>query len=71
MAHVQAAGDIGRWDHDAIGLLTIGGSKVITFFPGFVPALFDSMGVVSLIHGIVFVFYRNQAAIIQEILASP
>ncbi len=59
MTHVQATSHIGRRDHDAIRLLTTARSKVITFFPGFVPALFDGVGVISLIHGIVFVFYKE------------
>jgi hypothetical protein len=48
--HVQAAGDIRRRDHDAIGFAFAGRRKVSFLLPGFVPVLFDSVRVVSLFH---------------------
>ena len=52
MAHMQAACDIWRGDHDAVrGAFTTGG-KVALVFPGLVPGLLYGVGVVSLFHEI-------------------
>ena len=51
VAHVQIAGDIGRRDHDAIGAALARRRKMALLFPGFVPRLFDCLGLVSLFHG--------------------
>ena len=53
--HVQAAGDVGRRDHDAVGIAVIAriafrGEEAV-IFPVLVPALFDIVGVVAFIHG--------------------
>ncbi len=38
VAHVQGTGDVGRWDHDAVGILVITllglGGEIAVFFPG-------------------------------------
>ena len=49
--HVQAAGDIRRRDHDAIGFTFTGRRKVSPLLPGFIPVLLDGVRVVGFFHG--------------------
>jgi hypothetical protein len=51
VAHVQAAGNIRRWDDDAVGLTVALGRKIAPFFPGLVPVIFELLWLVSLFHG--------------------
>src|SRR5690606_17647662 len=50
VTHVQAAGDVGRRDHDAVGITLAGGLEVAALFPGVVPVLLDGLGVEGLVH---------------------
>jgi len=59
VTHVQAAGDVGRRDHDAVGValtLWLVGRAIASRFeiavllPGLVPLLFDGLGVESFFH---------------------
>ncbi len=51
VTHVQAAGDIGRRDHDAIAPVAVApGREVAVLLPALVPGLFDRMRVVGLLH---------------------
>ena len=50
MAHVQAAGYIGRRDHDAIGRALATGGEIALFFPLLIPAGFDIGGLVGFVH---------------------
>src|SRR3569833_1638883 len=50
MAHVKAARDIGRRNHDAVGWAVTLRSEITVLFPNLIPALFDRVGVVSLVH---------------------
>src|SRR3569623_29027 len=50
MNNVQAARDIGRWDHDAIGRAVALRSEISVLFPNLIPSLFDRVGVVRLVH---------------------
>ena len=50
VAHVQAAGDVGRGDHDAVGTALARGLEVAALFPGAVPVLLDGLGVEGLVH---------------------
>ena len=45
------AGDVGRRNHDAVGIALTGGSEVVVRLPLLVPVLFDLVGLVSLVHG--------------------
>jgi hypothetical protein len=50
VAHVQAAGDVRRRDHDAVRVVAGGGGgKVTPFLPNPVPSLFQGLGVVVLV----------------------
>ena len=51
MAHVQAAGHIGRWNHDRKRRALAGGGETVVGFPALVPAGFDLFGLVGLFHG--------------------
>ena len=51
VAHVQAAGHIWRRDHDAVGLALAARLEMAAVFPALVPALFDGLRVVGLVHG--------------------
>ena len=51
VAHVQAAGYIGRWNHDRKGLALAGRGETVVGLPAFVPAGFDLFGLVGLFHG--------------------
>ncbi len=53
VAHVQGARHVGRRDHDAVGLVVPGRSKVAGLFPMPVDALLNGRRVVSLVHGLV------------------
>ena len=50
VAHVQAAGDVGRRNHDAVGVAFTGGCEVTLLFPGLVPGFLDIVGLVGLVH---------------------
>ncbi len=50
VAHVQAAGDVGRRDHDAVGLALAARREVAVLLPGLVPGLLDGLRVVGFIH---------------------
>ena len=51
MPHVQAAGDIGRRNHDAVGGIFAGaGREPALVLPGLIPALFQGLGVVIFVH---------------------
>ena len=50
VSHVQAAGDIRRRDHDAVGRGVSGGLEIALIFPGLVPALLDGVRIVGLVH---------------------
>src|SRR5690554_2419229 len=52
VAHVQAAGDVGRRDHDGVGLALTGGGEAAIGLPALVPAGFDLLGLVGLVHGV-------------------
>ena len=56
--HVQAAGDVGRGDHDAVGgagrprrgcRVGRGGGEIAALLPGAIPGLFQGLGVVVLV----------------------
>ena len=51
VAHMQAAGDIGRRDHDAIRCAVATGRKVAVFFPCVVPVTFNTGRLVGFLHG--------------------
>ncbi len=51
--HVQAAGDVGRWDHDAVGLLSALRSEISFGLPLLVPASFNFGGLERFIHNCV------------------
>ena len=52
VAHVKAARDVGRRDHDAVGTgARVGGPEIAVFLPPLIPALFDGMRFVRLFHG--------------------
>ena len=51
VAHVQAAGDVGRRNHDRVGLALARRGEVAFSLPAFVPAGFDLLGLVGLVHG--------------------
>ena len=48
--HMQASGDIGRRDHNTVGVFATLGGEVTRLFPCLVPALFYGVGIVGLIH---------------------
>ncbi len=50
MPHMQAARDIGRRDHDAIGIALAGGPEIALVFPGLIPGGFDLLRLVGFIH---------------------
>ncbi len=50
MAHVQAAGDVRRRDHDGVGLARTLGREIVVRFPGLVPGSLDGVGLVGLVH---------------------
>ncbi len=50
MAHVQAAGDVRRRNHDGVGLACTLWSEIVFGFPGVVPGSFDGVRLVGLIH---------------------
>ena len=52
VTHVQAARDIGRRNHDAVGLTLATRLEVAIFFPYPVPGLLYFPGVVGLIHSL-------------------
>ena len=54
MPHVKAAGDIGRWDHDAVGRAISGGGEIPFFLPGLVPLAFNVRRLKCFIHGFPF-----------------
>ena len=51
VAHVQAAGDIRRWQGNGVGRACALRSKVVVLLPVLVPGGFDGVGLVSLVHG--------------------
>ncbi len=57
VSHMQGAGHVGRWDHDAVGFTASLGGEITRLFPVPVPALFDVLRVVGLVHTLVF--YRG------------
>ena len=50
MAHVQAAGDVRRRDHDGVGLAGALRGEVVVLLPGLVPGSFDGVRLVGLVH---------------------
>src|SRR5690606_40499213 len=55
-AHVQAAGDVRRWNHDGVAFCIAIGTlparfEIAFFFPDFVPTGFDCTGVERFFHG--------------------
>ena len=52
VAHVQRAGDVGRRDHDAVGLAITAWCKAALLLPEAIPVLFDGVGVEGLVHGV-------------------
>ena len=52
VAHVQGAGDVRRWNHDAVGRALAAGREIAPLLPKGVPALFDGLRFVSLVHGV-------------------
>ncbi len=50
MAHVQAAGDVRRRNHDGVGLAGALWGEVIVRFPGLVPGSLDGVRLVGLVH---------------------
>jgi hypothetical protein len=50
VTHMEGAGHIRRWNHDAVGGTFIAGCEMSLLFPGFIPVLLNGVGVVSLIH---------------------
>ena len=52
MAHMQAAGDVGRRDGDAVGLAFTCGAEVPFGFPVFVPLALDVFWLVGFFHGV-------------------
>jgi hypothetical protein len=48
--HVQAAGDIGRGNHDAVGVFSALGGKIACFLPGLVPTGFNLCRLERLFH---------------------
>ena len=51
VTHVQAAGHVGRWNHDRKGLALAGRGETVVGLPALVPAGFDLFGLVGLFHG--------------------
>ncbi len=51
VAHVQGAGDIWWWNHDAVAFVATLWGKIAFIFPGFIPRFFDLLGLVGFIHG--------------------
>ncbi len=51
VSHVQAAGDVRRWNHDGVGLAGARGFEIALFLPFGVPAGFKGVGLVSFFHG--------------------
>src|SRR5690554_740368 len=49
MTHVQAAGDVRRWNHNTKGFALTGGTKVTELFPFFSPTLFYFGGLIGFI----------------------
>ena len=50
MAHVQAASDVRRRNHDGVGLARTLRSEIVLGLPGLVPGSFNSVRLVGLIH---------------------
>ena len=50
MAHVQAAGDVRRRDHDGVGVARALRSEIVVRFPGLVPGGFNGVRLVGLVH---------------------
>ena len=50
MPDMQAAGDIGRRNHDAIGVALAAGLEVTLLLPALIPLLFNTLGLIGLIH---------------------
>ncbi len=50
VAHVQAAGDVRRRDHDGVGLACTLWGEIVLGLPGVVPGSFDGVRLVGLIH---------------------
>ena len=50
VAHVQAACDIRRRDHDAVGSTRAGRRKIALPLPGFIPVLLYAVWIVGLVH---------------------
>ena len=48
--HMQSAGDIGRRDDYAVGVAVTLGREVAALFPSLIPASFELLGLVGLIH---------------------
>jgi hypothetical protein len=68
VAHVQAAGDIGRWNHDGVGLALAAGGEVALFLPFLVPTGFDIGGLVGLVHGSCYWVILKKRGIIPRFL---
>jgi len=50
MAHVQAAGDVRRRDHDGVRVARALRSEIVLGLPGLVPGSFNGVRLVGLIH---------------------
>ena len=50
VTHVQAAGDVRRWNHDAVRLARPRRLEVAPLLPGLVPGLLDFLWIVGLVH---------------------
>jgi len=53
VAHMQAAGNIRRWNHDAVAIVAVGllrGVEVSALFPSLVPALLQVLWIVGFFH---------------------
>jgi len=50
VTHVQRTGDVGRRDHDAVGGVPVAGREIAVALPVLVPALFQAVRIVALIH---------------------
>lgn len=51
VAHVQAAGNVGWRNGDAVGLAFTGGAEIALGFPVFVPLALDIFWLVGFFHG--------------------
>jgi len=66
VAHMQAASDIWRGNHDAEGVALARGLEMARFFPGFVPALLDGLRIIGF-----FPSYKDSVLRSRPILCRP